>query len=50
MIGSLMDSRNSLKPNRDESDIANIPCVPIHLSGANAIKINENVFDLPPEI
>ena len=49
MIGSLMNSRNSLKITQDESGRANILGVPIQISG-DIIKINENVYELTPEI
>ena len=50
MIGSLMNSRNSLKITQDESGRANILCVPIQISEGDTIKINENVYELTPEI
>ena len=50
MIGSLMNSRNSLKITQDESGKANILGVPIQISGADTIKINENIYELTPEI
>ena len=50
MIGSLMKSKNSLKITQDESHRANILGVPIQLSGADTIKINENIYELTPEI
>ena len=50
MIGSLMNSRNSLKITQDESGRANILGVPIQISEGNTIKINENVYELTPEI
>ena len=50
MIGSLMRSKNSLKITRDESRRANILGVPIQMSGADTIKINENIYELTPEI
>ena len=50
MIGSLMNSRNSLKITQDESGRANILGVPIQISEGNTIKINENVNELTPEI
>ena len=43
MIGSLMNSRNSLKITQDESGRANILGVPIQMSEGDIIKINENV-------
>ena len=42
MLGSLMNSRNSLKITQDESGRANILGVPIQISGADTIKLNEN--------
>ena len=50
MIGSLMRSKNSLKITQDESRRANILVVPIQISGADTIKINENIYELTPEI
>ena len=50
MIGSLMRSKNSLKITQDESHRANILGVPIQKSGADTIKINENIYELTPEI
>ena len=50
MIGSLMNSKNSLKITQDESGKANILGVPIQISGADTIKINENIYELTPEI
>ena len=50
MIGSLMNSRNSLKITQDESSRANILVVPIQISEGDTIKINENVYELTPEI
>ena len=50
MIGSLMRSKNSLRIIQDESGRANILGVPIQISGADTIKINENIYELTPEI
>ena len=50
MIGSLMNSRNSLKITRDESGRANILGIPIQISEGDTIKINENIYELTPEI
>ena len=50
MIGSLMNSRNSLKITQDETGRANILGVPIQISEGDTIKINENVYELTPEI
>ena len=50
MIGSLMIIRNSLKITQDESGRANILGVPIQISGADTIKINENFYDITPDI
>ena len=50
MIGSLMNSRNSLKSTQDESGRANILGVTIQISEGDTIKINENVYELTPEI
>ena len=50
MLGSLMSSRNSLKMVQDESKRASILGVPIQISGPDTIKINENIYELTPEI
>ena len=50
MIGSLMNSQNSLKISQDESGRANFLGVPIQISEADAKKLNENIYDLTPEI
>ena len=50
MIGSLMNSRHSLKITQDESGRANILGIPIQISEGDTIKLNENVYDLTPEI
>ena len=50
MIGSLMNSRNSLQITQDETGRANILGVPIQISEGDTIKINKNVYELTPEI
>ena len=50
MIGSLINSKNSLKITQDELGRANILSVPIQISGADTIKIDENIYELTPEI
>ena len=50
MLGSLMNSKNSLKITQDESGRANILGIPIQISGADTIKINENIYELTSEI
>ena len=50
MIGSLMNSRNSLKITQDESGRANILGIPIQISESDTIKINKTVYELTPEI
>ena len=50
MIGSLKNSRSSLKIIQDESVRAKILGVPIQISEADRMKINENIYDLTPEI
>ena len=50
MIGSLMSSRNFLEITEDESGRANILGVPIQISEGDTIKINENIYELTPEI
>ena len=49
-LGSLMNSHNSLKITQDEFGQANFLCVPIQISGGDRIRLNENVYDLTPEI
>ena len=48
-VGSIMNSRNSLKNTQDESGRANILGVPIQILAADTVKIKENIFDLTPE-
>ena len=50
MIGSLMNSRNSLKITQDELGRANILGVPVQISEDDTMKINETVYELTPEI
>ena len=50
MIGSLRNSRNSLKISQDESGRANILGVPIQISEGDTKKINGNIYELTPEI
>ena len=50
LIGSLMNSRNSLKITQDETGRANFLGVPIQISEGDTMKINETVYDLTPEI
>ena len=50
MIGSLMNSRNSLKITQHESGRANILGVPIQISEGDTMKINETIYELTPEI
>ena len=50
VLGSLMNSKNSLKITQDESGRANILGVPIQISGSDTIKINENIYELTSEI
>ena len=50
LIGSLMNSRNSLKITQDESGRAKFFGVPIQISEADTIKINENSYDKTPEV
>ena len=45
-----MRTKNSLKITQDESRRANILGVPIQTSGVDTIKINENIYELKPEI
>ena len=50
MLGSLMNSRNSLKITLDEFCQAKILCIPIQISGGDRIKTNDNLYILTPEI
>ena len=50
MIGSLMNSRNSLNITQDESGRATVLGVPIQISEGDTIKIIENIYELTPEI
>ena len=50
MISSLMRGKNSLTITQDEFGRANILGVPIQISGADTIKVNENIYELTPEI
>ena len=50
MLGSLLNSKNSLKITQDESGRANILGVPIQISGVDTIKVNENIYELTPEV
>ena len=50
MLGSLLNSRNSLKIIQDETGRENILGVPIKISEGDTIEINENVYELTPEI
>ena len=50
MLGSIMNSRNSLKITQDETGRANILGVSIQISEGDTIKINENVYELTPEM
>ena len=50
MIGSLMNSRNSLKNTPDEPNRAIILGVPIQVSEDDKIKRIENIYELTPEI
>ena len=50
MLGSIMNSRNSLKTTQDEFGQANILGIPIQISGGNRNKIKDNIYDLTPEI
>ena len=50
MLGSLMQSHNCLKLTQDEFGQATILGVPIYISGDDRIKINDNIYDLTPQI
>ena len=49
MLGSLMNSHNSLEIAQDESNRATIFGVPIQISGADTIKIKD-IYELTPEV
>ena len=50
MLGSLMNSRNSLKITQSDFGPTNILGIPIQISGGGRNKINGNIYDLTPEI
>ena len=50
MLGSLMNSRNSLKLIQDGMGRAAILDVPIQVSEGDTVKINENIYELTPEV
>ena len=50
MIGSLVNSRKSLKRTQDESGRANILGVTIQISEGDTMKINGTIYELTPEI
>ena len=50
MLGSLMNSKNSLKNTQDEIGRANILDTPIQIPGTDTIKRKENIFKLTSEI
>ena len=50
ILGALMNSKNSLKLKLDDSGRATILGVPINTLGGDRIQINDNVYDLTPEI
>ena len=50
MLGALMNSANSLKITEDEFGRANILGDPIQISQGDTIKINENIYELTPEV
>ena len=49
-IGSLMRSKISLKIAQNESRSANILGVPIQITGADTIKMSENIYESTPEV
>ena len=49
-VGSLRKSPNSSRIEQDKLGKATFNGVPIYVRGSNTIKINDNVFDLAPEI
>ena len=50
MIGSLMNSKDSLKIIQDELNRATFLGVPIQISENDTLKIKENIYELTPEI
>ena len=50
MLGSLMNSRNSLKITQDELGRANILGVPIQISEGDTRKTNEIIYESTPEV
>ena len=50
MLGSLMNSQNSLKITQDEFKRLNILGTPIQVSEGDLMKINENIYELTPEV
>ena len=50
MLGALMNSANSLKITQDEFGRPNILGAPIQISQGDTIKINENIYELTPEV
>ena len=49
-LGALMNSKNTLKLIQEDSVRASILGNPIHTLGGDRIQINDNVYDLTPEI
>ena len=48
--GALMNKKNSLKLEQESSDKASILGVPNGLLDGDGIRINDNIYDLSPEI
>ena len=49
-LSSSMKSRNSSNLSRSEFDRANIHEIPTCTTGADTKKINDNIFELTPEV
>ena len=50
MLGSFMNSRNFLKVTQEQFGQGSFLGVPNQLLGGDRIEINDNIYDLTPEI
>ena len=50
ILGSLLNSKNSLKLIQDDSGTASIFGIPINTLGNDTIQTNDNIYILTPEI
>ena len=50
MLGSLRNSRNSLKNIQDEFGQTNVTDFPIRISGGDSMRLNDNIYNLNPKI